>query len=534
MKVLLIVIDGFSYYLFERFRYNLETLNYLAENGIYGKLESVFPSLTPVALASLFTGVNPQVHGIIGPKMSAKGRKLSNPLSAYDSNSLLVDPMWVTLAKKGYKVLITSAPQALPDKWKLKNLILFDPYKAKLKHCSKGYLIKEGSNNILGKEWVVRKSDNRFIITYPSTSSNNQIELNKNEWSRPIEFYSYCKDKEVKGVTILHARDDDIYITPPAFFINTWSNSQELLEKVWNNVILKVGMVLDGDYKSLNLGLINFDEYMKTVELANQFFREYSMFLLKNTDWDFAVTYLPIVDNLQHLVYGIDDGKALDILLWAYKMSDSFVHDQLGLADYTIICSDHGITKVKKRVYVNKILEKINVLKIDNEKGIDWNHSKAYYLGGGHIRINLRGRENNGIVSREEFPKLVNYIAKNLEKIEDKESGERVFTTIIVKEIPSNNREGDIIINISDSFSISSDTREHEIIENVVPYKTITADHGYYRREDLFGILIIYNSNNKKGKRINNMKIIDIAPTILKIFGISSEMKTDGKVLGGI
>lgn len=533
MKVLLIVIDGLSYHLFERFRHELSTLNFLAENGVFGKLESVFPALTPVALASLFTGVNPQRHGILGPKISSKGRKISNPLSAFDSRALLMDPIWVSLAKKGYRTLITSAPQALPDKWKISNLILFDPYKAKIKHCSKGIIIKEGKSNVLGKEWEVKRIDGKFLVRVPTTVGYNELELHINEWSKPIEFTAICKeDKEINGVTILHAREDSIYLVPPAFHISSWSNSEELMEKVWKDVVLNVGMVLDGDYKSLNSGLITFDEYIKTVEYAFNFFTAYSVYLLKSLDWDFAVTYLPIIDNLQHVIYGIDDGKALDILVLGYKMADTFVREQLDFADYVIVCSDHGISKIKKRVYINKVLERLNVLKI-NENGIDWSHTKAVYLGGGHIRINLKGREEKGIVRREEYPKLINYIARNLEKMEDKDTGKRIFSSIIVKELPSNNREGDIIVNVSDFYSISSDIREHEEIEDVIPYKTVTGDHGYYRKEDLYGVLILYGKDLKSRKRIS-MKIVDIAPTVLKMFKMPLDSRFNGKPIGDV
>ncbi|WP_252896592.1 alkaline phosphatase family protein [Metallosphaera hakonensis] len=157
MKILLVVVDGLAYHLTERFIHQLPTFQELMERGIYGPLESTYPSITPVALASLFTGATPKTHGVVSPRIFVKGRRIQSSISAFSSSSLLVDPIWVDLGKRGYKVIVTSAPQALPDKWKLDNVVLFDPYKAKIKKCSESSILKEGENEFLGKKVACEK-----------------------------------------------------------------------------------------------------------------------------------------------------------------------------------------------------------------------------------------------------------------------------------------------------------------------------------------------------------------------------------------
>ncbi|ARM75984.1 alkaline phosphatase family protein [Acidianus manzaensis] len=522
MKVILSVIDGASYHLINNFLYNLPNFYKISKEGIYGSLESSYPSITPVALASLFTGLLPKNNGVTAPKMYLKGRKLYSPLLAYTSYSLIADPIWTILAENKYKVIVTSAPQALPDRWKLDNLILFDPYRSKIKKFSRGYVLTEGENNVAGSKWIVKKNDNAFYVSFPGTKIS-EIKLETDQWSDQLEFIAKIKEKEIKAITFLHARKDNIYITPP-LFLTDWSNRKDVLQNVWDNIVLKYGMILDGDYKSLNSGIITFEEYLKTAELAFNFFYEYTKYLLANFEWDFAITYLPIVDNFQHLLYGIDDSKSLDYIFKAYEYADKFIEMNLNYTDNIFICSDHGISKVKKRIYINKILERINVLKINNNR-IDWRKTKAYYGGGGIIRINLKDREENGIVRIEEFPKLVNYIVRNLEKITDGE--EKIFTRIYQKQKPAGDREGDIEIGIDGFYSISTDIEKENEIEDVIPYKTITADHGYYRKDDLYGIFFAYGKNIIKNSRKINLKIVDIVPTILKLFGISPK-KTDG------
>jgi hypothetical protein len=60
--VVLIVIDGLTPSVFEAA--DTPTLSYLLEHGAYARAASVFPSLTPVCLASIATGGHPDVHHI--------------------------------------------------------------------------------------------------------------------------------------------------------------------------------------------------------------------------------------------------------------------------------------------------------------------------------------------------------------------------------------------------------------------------------------------------------------------------------------
>ena len=527
MKVLLTVIDGMAYHVLEKIRHKLPTINWLIEKGFFGKLESVFPALTPIALASLVTGNTPKVNGVNAPKIFVKNKPLSNPLSAYTSDPLKTDPIWVYLGRHGYRVLVTSSPQALPDKWKVEGNVLFDPYKSKIKKCSDARVLSEGENKILGKVWLVEKSSNKFIVSYPSPSGDKTIELEINKWSEPISFIARCGKEEFEAIAFLHAREKDIYVTPISFNNRKWGNDSNLMEKVWKDVSLTYGMLTDGDHISLHKGIINFEEYMETVKKTFTFFMNYTKYLLDNVKWDFALTYLPVVDNIQHLLYGVDD--SFDYIVQSYLMADEFVKMQLDYADVLIIASDHGVEKIKKKVFINKLLEKINVLSLNDKEEIDWSKTKAYYGGGGQIRINLKGREEKGIVSTREFPKLVRYIVRHLENLMD--GGERVFTLIYANESPAQDREGDIQIGgIRDFYGISSAVKKDmDVIEDVVPFKHNTGEHGYFRKNDLYGVIIVkYKNVELKRTEIIQAKIIDVAPTILKLFGINS-VKMEGR-----
>src|SRR5436305_15351446 len=60
--VVVIVIDGLTPSMFEAA--DTPAIRFLAEHGEYRRASSVFPSLTPVCLASISTGAYPDVHEI--------------------------------------------------------------------------------------------------------------------------------------------------------------------------------------------------------------------------------------------------------------------------------------------------------------------------------------------------------------------------------------------------------------------------------------------------------------------------------------
>jgi len=65
-NVVLIVIDGLTPAMLEAAveSKDVPALRFLFEHGEYRRAVTTFPSLTPVCLSSLATGVHPDVHGI--------------------------------------------------------------------------------------------------------------------------------------------------------------------------------------------------------------------------------------------------------------------------------------------------------------------------------------------------------------------------------------------------------------------------------------------------------------------------------------
>lgn len=98
-----------------------------------------------------------------------------------------------------------------------------------------------------------------------------------------------------------------------------------------------------------------------------------------------------------------------------------------------------------------------------------------------------------------------------------------------MRDTPASDRQGDIELSIRDYYSLSSNVDHENEIDTVKPYSTSTGDHGFYRKEDLYGVILGIGPKIARGKKIK-AKIVDIAPTILKIMDVQGP-KMEGRVL---
>jgi len=107
-RVLVIGLDGASWdiltpWILEK---KLPTLEKLMKNGIYGKLESVIPSLSAPAWTSFATGKNPGKHGIFD-FMTSDGRIVN-------SNDVRGKRIWEILSKNGFSCCVINFPVTYP------------------------------------------------------------------------------------------------------------------------------------------------------------------------------------------------------------------------------------------------------------------------------------------------------------------------------------------------------------------------------------------------------------------------------------
>lgn len=217
-----------------------------------------------------------------------------------------------------------------------------------------------------------------------------------------------------------------------------------------------------------------------------------------------------------------------------------------------LVVSDHGFHSWRKEFNTNTWLVRngfmtLKGMEVGKDKkilddlfsggsfftNVDWSRTKAYALGLGQIYINLRGREREGIVEPgRDYEEVRKQIAAKLMTFRDPDTGEEVIQGAYPREKifhgPYTTEAGDLQLTFYSGYRTSWQTSlggvpEHIVLANL---KKWSGDHCASDPSDTAGIFIS-NRSVAPGAR----SIIDIAPTVLKLFDIPIPKDMDGRPL---
>lgn len=168
-------------------------------------------------------------------------------------------------------------------------------------------------------------------------------------------------------------------------------------------------------------------------------------------------------------------------------------------------------------------------------KIIDWSRTRAFYLNGLGIRLNLRGREPAGIVTLSQYEPLREQIICKLLALRDPATGAPIYTGVHRREDvyhgPYLHQAADIILEEATlnadarcNFSTSGALHPHRLNE-LYAVRRLPGDH------DSKGILLAVGPGLRRGAWLSGARLIDIAPTILYAMGLPVPQDMDGQVL---
>jgi predicted AlkP superfamily phosphohydrolase/phosphomutase len=281
-------------------------------------------------------------------------------------------------------------------------------------------------------------------------------------------------------------------------------------------------------------------------------------------DWDMLVGVIESTDRVQHMMWRLIDprhpmhdaalaAKFGDSILRVYRRADDFVGEVLSRLDPgtpVLIVSDHGFHSWRKAVNLNTWLVQQGYMvlhgqqpgdkKLDDLFGggefwenVDWSRTRAYAMGIGQIYFNLRGREAKGIVSPgAEAKQLADELSARLLTMRDPDDGSAIIRAVYKRddiysgEFLANASE--LQVGMEDGYRVSWQTTLGGSPPNIVyaNMKKWSADHGGYDFATTAGVLITNRRSSSEAP-----SIMDIAPTVLKYFGIPIPGEIDGKAL---
>jgi predicted AlkP superfamily phosphohydrolase/phosphomutase len=281
-------------------------------------------------------------------------------------------------------------------------------------------------------------------------------------------------------------------------------------------------------------------------------------------DWDLMVGVIESTDRVQHMMWRLIDpahpmyDAALastfgDSIERVYRKADDFVGEvvrRVGPDVPVMIVSDHGFHTWRKAVNLDTWLVQNGYMALTGQQqgdkkladlfgggtfweNVDWSRTRAYAMGIGQIYFNLRGRESRGIVSPgAEASQLADELSAKLLTMTDPEDGTPIIRAVYKRDDIYKGEyfqdAAELQVGMNDGYRVSWQTTLGGSPPGIVYPNTRkwSADHGGYDYAITSGVLVTNRPITTKAP-----SIMDIAPTVLKYFGVSVPGEIDGKPL---
>ncbi|MEE8564105.1 MAG: alkaline phosphatase family protein [Atribacterota bacterium] len=461
-KVVMIGLDGLNPDLVYQWKGELPNLSKLMEEGIYGKIKSTVPPITPQAWSCILTGKNPGHFGYWDFTYRDDYSYGQSELVNSRVRDERVDTIYEILSGYNKKVAIINVPVTYPPP-----------------EIPGGYSISSFMTPSLNKEF-----------THPAS-------LKK-------------KIEKIIGQYIIDASTSDM-------------NFRQMDKEV----VLK--RIYDMDKQRFEL----------------------TKYFIKEKKCDFVFTVIMGTDRMPHLFYRYFDKnhrrytpnpKYGSALKNHYKFCDESMGEILNLVDedtVMIVTSDHSVQKLDGRINLNEWLIKEGYMKLRKrperptslmQVDIDWSQTKAWATGfTGQLYLNLKGRESQGIVDSQDYERLLDELAEKLKAITD-EKGESLDTKVYKrKDIHSGEYAKfgpDLFVYFDNCYwNISELIGYDSIYSYDTPKGPDDGGHGP------FGFFAMAGKGVPKRGKVSDADLLDIAPTILHLFGVTIPQDMEGKVL---
>lgn len=460
----------------------LPTFKKLIQEGAYGVLESTIPPITPCAWETAMTGVNPGRHNIFD-FFSYPANYQVEVLTSKDRAALAV---WDYLAHFGKKSIVFNYPMGYPPP-KIEGIFISGmntpgvntnftfPQAIKKEILKK---VPDYKIDVLGDHIINGRDDLYFAEIKHLTETHFRAAsylLKKYPWDLSLIFFT-----ELDRVHHYFFRDQ-----------NRLREYYQLLD-----VLLKKLLT---SYKKTTL--LVFSDHGSAALSRDVFIEEFLV------DWGLLA--------FRKTAKGLFS-RIISNLIWKAR---SFVY-KLSLAEMII-------KLLPGRFF--QVLVKLSSSREENVGNINWTKTKVYFSvpSSQGLKVNLRGREEQGIVAKEEYDLVRNYVIKKLLVLKDPSNGRKVIKNVYKRE---NIYDGPYIENAQDLI-IETDSMYHLqkgigrgkfglASEAGVPK---SAEHS---REGMF---VFYGEKITPGKK-EKLKLVDIAAYILYILNLPIPSGIEGKI----
>lgn len=503
-RVMLIGLDGATFDLIKPWAKEgkLSNLNKLLSGGVSGKLTAPWLPITAPLWISMLCGKNPGKHGIYDFSRVEKGYE-TVPVTIADADS---EMGYDLLSDAGKKVILINVPTTYPAQ--PVNGIMISGMPAP----------QLDENAVYPKEMLAELREQKYAILPEEVYEGENEEKIVAELDRLIDAHARVSVKLAKE------KDWDFFFT--VFFatdiVGHWFwKHMDATHPLHCERDAKFGGVIEHVYSKIDAAIGELiqctDENTLIMVVSDHGMGPlYKDVFINN--WLMEKGYLKLKRNVLTRTKKVlhDRGATLEN---AYKLAQ-----KTGVAKVTA-----GTSASSERLR-QFILKNFFISFAD----VDWNKTRAFSATNfGPIFINLKGREKNGIVEQKDYDSLCREIIDKLTSEFKDENGEPVIERAILKTEalsgPHLEDAPDILFWVKDMKYTTN--RYFEFASNKLfgePHRGMSGDHR------MNGIFIAYGNCVHTNQKEQDVRIVDILPTVLNALGLEIPVDLDGRPLLGL
>lgn len=549
----------------------------MADNGLRAEYaQSIDPSLTAPAHNSMATGCYPSKTGIVSNSFHDPADSFYWYRSGFDEPLDDAEPVWVSASRAGLTSAVLFFPGGTPD----------------LPWQTADYTIAYGVRDAYSRQKTITlypSSEEWTGATIPSYSTPYEASFTIPEVARVYVFLTDSSDDGVSNHDTIFLNtghqiaDESLRLT-----VNQWgtllldpskhAGADFLIQKIeldetspqvtlfhsginHNNAAPRELLEslnkhygfppADADEYALEHGWISEEEFLHMLERASLWRAQVSGWVFKTYQPDLLMTWQNNLDSAGHAFFlqdprqpGYSEEKThsfIDYYQRAAIAADQALDTMLDVIDLEtttlLMVADHGMAPIHTSVYVNTILEKAGLLKLDNRNYVVVDQSKAFAVCSGgsvNVYINLADYQVDGFVSNEEYPQVQAQVIDLLSSLTDPENGEQVFSRILSRQDLetvhlNHSHSGDVFAQAQPGYALDCWRGKDTIFDKVEYY----GQHGYESSLiEMQGLFIATGVGvPRSGEVIPPMRLIDIAPTIAALLNFNPDPRIDGEAI---
>lgn len=517
-RVMCIGLDGATFELIDPWvrEGKLPNLQRFMEGGTRSVLRSVIHPFSPQAWGSFMTGVNPGKHGVFGFKEHIKG---SYALQFVNNRSIKAKTLWKILSEQGKRVIVVNIPMTYPPE-EVNGILLGgmdspgvdsnftypEEIKDEILSVTKDYMVHLHVAGHLNTDAKRRKAISELLLMTELREKAVLYLMNKYEWD---------------------------------FLVVNFSSSDQVQHHFWR-YMTDNGASVNGEFKDAVLRV-----YQRLDEAIGKLTSNLDENVLQLIVSDHGAG--PISDVVVYINEWLRSKGLLAIKTGSSKTNNPlrrikpFVKSCMrSFAErLKAILSKHLSSRTKDTILRCFPQMRSRATSFINRSVIDWSKTSVSSENVACLRINVSGREPQGIVNTgTEYEELRDGLIRDLENIEHPVTKEKLIEKVYKGEElyvgPYTNEGPDLIIWPKDST--------YKFVKKVFPKRTNHKAITIEKRDGastsgthkINGIFIARGGDVLKNNAIKDADIFDVFPTVLYYLGLGIPGYVDGKVITGM